>query len=265
MNASIRAALFTALAMLAFTLSTLSAFAADPLVFKRDGHCPPLNSPKPIEGSDIVAPGPPPTVTAWLVYRYHWDDGNGNDLTVDSMCVANGNYFSLRITQSKNGVNTVVATPGGVGGVVDPGACCPFDNASNIGPAFELPDTALHDSKLIPRLITSISKNPHLPGQRDNAPGRDYHKTLIWLVPGRAIKGTIDEDSSGKITFPGEFSTPRSPNGKKGEDLDDVEKENLKALFADEKAKADTLEKKRFPGLERVRELQKKKNMNKPR
>lgn len=118
---------------------------------------------------------------------------------------------------------------------------------------FELPDTSRQDSTQIPRLITFISKNPHLPGRHDVAKSEDYHKTVIWLVPGRAIKGTITQDSSGKLTFDGEFSTPRSPNGKSGKDLDDTEKDNLKALLENEKPAVDELEKKRFPKLDKVR------------
>lgn len=113
------------LAVLFFIVSlSLTAFAGDPLIFHRDGHCPPHPIPdRPIEGSDIFAPGPPLVVKAWLVYRYHWDDGKGNDLTVDSLCITEGEYMSVRVTQSKNGRLTVVAQPGGGNGTADPGHC----------------------------------------------------------------------------------------------------------------------------------------------
>src|SRR5690348_13131630 len=82
--------------LLVFLCWTQLVFADDPLVFKRDGHCPPIPLPaKPVEGKDLFTPGTPPTIEAWLVYRYHWDDGKGNDLTVDSVCVTAGEYMSV--------------------------------------------------------------------------------------------------------------------------------------------------------------------------
>lgn len=100
--------------------------AASPVVFERDGHCPPNPLPAaPVAGKDLFTPGSPPT--AWLVRRYHWDDGHGNDLTVDSFCMTNGNYMSIGITQSRNEKLTVVAWPGGTApdgsAVADPGFC----------------------------------------------------------------------------------------------------------------------------------------------
>jgi len=94
----------------------------DPLKIRRGGGCPLSQPQSPVEGQDIFTPGAPPVVQAWLVQRYHWDDGQGNDLTVDLMCVANA-YFSLRVTQSKNGQETLLATPGGGVGLADPGMC----------------------------------------------------------------------------------------------------------------------------------------------
>lgn len=233
------------------------AIAADPLIFRRDIHSPPATTERvePQEGKDIFTPGSPPKVKGWLVNRYHWDDGNGNDLTVDTICMldAKVEYYSLRITQSKNGRETLVAAPGGGRGLVDPSACCPYLNGSDVGPLFELPDSAIGNSEQLPRLITFISKNPHLPGKRDNLPRENYKKTLVWMIPGRAIKGTIKEDISGNLSFDGEFSTPRSPNGKSAKQLDEVEKDNLRSLLNDEKLKADDLERRRFPTLEKAK------------
>lgn len=126
---------------------------------------------------------------------------------------------------------------------------------------FEIPDTAKNDSVQIPRLIAWISKNPHLPG--DNHKNEDYRKTLLWLVPGKAIKGTITQGTDGSLTFDGEFSTPRSPNGKPANQLDDTEKDNLKALLRQEQPKANELERKRFPGLEEERRKQKEREEKK--
>lgn len=109
--------------LLVVSLAAIS-YAADPLVFHRDGHCPPNPIPKePIEGSDMFTPGTPPHVDGWLVYRYHWDDGEGNDLTVDALCMTDGEYMSVRVWQSKNGHNTLVASPDPKDRVTDPGHC----------------------------------------------------------------------------------------------------------------------------------------------
>ena len=57
-----------------------------------------------------------------LIFSAHWDDGQGNDLTIEEWCM-NKSYFSVRLIQSKKGVETVVVSPGGVGSSIDPGHC----------------------------------------------------------------------------------------------------------------------------------------------
>jgi hypothetical protein len=123
---------------------------------------------------------------------------------------------------------------------------------TNIGPIFEKPadagprpsDPKGGDATKVPGLITWISKNPHLPGQPDTNPDQTYHKTLLWLVPGRAIKGSIDEAKDGTLTFTGEFSTTKHPNGTANPDTD--EQQELKALLTQEKPAVDKLDQHRF-------------------
>jgi hypothetical protein len=101
------------------------------VVFERDKHCPPTVALVPKEGYDLFVAGPPPVVTAWLIQRYHWDDEEGNDLTVDVFCMTAGNYFSFGVTQSRGTGDAVTVTtlmwPGGKApngaDVLDPGHC----------------------------------------------------------------------------------------------------------------------------------------------
>ena len=52
-----------------------------------------------------------------LSQLYQWDDGKGNDLALEIMCVAgNPGYFSMRLSQSLNGHYTTVASPTGTSG-----------------------------------------------------------------------------------------------------------------------------------------------------
>jgi len=234
-----------------------NSIAQTPLGFHRENsHCPPVPEPKPEEGLDKFTPGPPPVVTEWLIARYHWDDGHGDDLTVDVICVVSSNSFSLRVTQSKDGKNTVIAEPGGTGVISEPGECCEFLNGSNVGPKFGLPAESEKDDVYIPTLITWINKDPHEPGKA--ASNLLYHKTFIWLIPGRAIIGWINVDyPSGEVHYEGEFVTPSSPNGKKADALDSPtpsgEKKRLLKLFCEEKPAVDEQERKRFRGMDELK------------
>ncbi len=59
----------------------------------------------------------------YFMGQYHWDDGKGNDLTLDQFCVHGKiEYFSVDLIQSKNGKYKTVARTGGTNGVVDTGA-----------------------------------------------------------------------------------------------------------------------------------------------
>ena len=54
----------------------------------------------------------PPTGLSEL---YQWDDGKGNDMTVEVLCVEDAkgfHYYSLRVSVSLNGHYTTVAGPG---------------------------------------------------------------------------------------------------------------------------------------------------------
>ena len=62
--------------------------------------------------------------SAGVLSSYHWDNGKGDDLTVDVICVGGAAaYVSTKLTQSKKGANTEVANPGGTEGAVDTGHC----------------------------------------------------------------------------------------------------------------------------------------------
>jgi hypothetical protein len=228
-----------ALGLFAVVAWAAPAHAGHPKTFLRpEEGCPPDGKPTRPEDANVAGHVPPRN--DYLMERYHWDDGNGNDLTVEVWCVDQpppSAYFTQRVIQSKNGVETVVVAPGGAGGAAAPGACCPYDAGRNVGPAFENPTTAEGDDGTPPRLITWISKNPHRPGE--GLPDEDYQKTLIWSVPPKAIVGKIVVGSDGSIGYAGMFWTPRSPDGKPAKDLDDVERANLLALLRDEVRKAD--------------------------
>jgi hypothetical protein len=99
------------------------------------------------------------------------------------------------------------------------------------------PSTAEVDSALIPRTISWISKNPHVPG--DGLPDEAYRKTIVCNVPPTARIGTIKVSNEGEVTYEGEYCTPRSPNGKNAADLDETEKDNFLAFLHDEMNAAD--------------------------
>jgi hypothetical protein len=74
-----------------------------------------------------------PKLTDAYMGKWHWDDGKGNDLTVEKWCIRSTVwYFSQRIIVSKKKKLTVVAAPKGYvppnmekqkGGAIDPGYC----------------------------------------------------------------------------------------------------------------------------------------------
>ena len=62
--------------------------------------------------------------TDYFMGEYHWDDGEGNDLTLKEWCMhGEVPYFSVELIQSKNGANTTVANPLGTGGAVETDGC----------------------------------------------------------------------------------------------------------------------------------------------
>ncbi|HEV3154025.1 MAG TPA: hypothetical protein VGZ02_09500 [Candidatus Baltobacteraceae bacterium] len=63
--------------------------------------------------------------------------------------------------------------------------------------------------------------------------------------------GFIDEDNDGVLTFEGEFSTSKHPEGTKNPDWE--EKIELRELLDNEKVAVDDAEARRFPGLLDVR------------
>jgi len=98
-------------------------WAEEPLTFVRPGTggCPPSNAGTLPQDQNIY--GHVPAAKDSLMASYHWDDGNGNDLTLEEWCIAGKlAFFSERVIQSKNGALTTVVAPGGQGGI-DPGAC----------------------------------------------------------------------------------------------------------------------------------------------
>jgi len=96
------------------------------------------------------------------------------------------------------------------------------------------------DNTLLPRFISWISKNPHRPG--DESPDDDYQKTIICNIPPKAAVATVTVKKNGEVVYEGTFCTPRSPNGKDGSALDDVEKDNFLAYLHDEMNNVDNFE-----------------------
>jgi hypothetical protein len=86
-----------------------------------NGKCPPSVTSDPHDANIF---GHVPAANDYLMSSYHWDDGNGNDLTLEEWCIADTlAFFAERLIQSRNGVLTTVVSPGGVTGGVDPGPC----------------------------------------------------------------------------------------------------------------------------------------------
>jgi hypothetical protein len=65
----------------------------------------------------------------------------------------------------------------------------------NVGPTFDDPSGAAVDATQIPKVITWISQNPHIPKpfDTDSDPEETYRKTFLWIVPPNVFKGTITE------------------------------------------------------------------------
>ena len=103
---------------------TSSVFGEVPLTYVRPGKggCPP-GGPANLGGDKNIS-GHAPPANDFLMASFHWDDGQGNDLTLEEWCISGPlAYFSERVVQSKNGVETPVVVPNGLGGTVDPGPC----------------------------------------------------------------------------------------------------------------------------------------------
>jgi hypothetical protein len=89
MQTSVSRALLVAAALATLDPGLVAQEAKHPRTYQRDNqNCPP-------EGK---------------ASSYHWDDGKGNDLTVDVYCVK-GSFFSTTVTQSKNKKEVVVVSP----------------------------------------------------------------------------------------------------------------------------------------------------------
>lgn len=95
------------------------------------GKVPPLkNSKGEVLDKDVNGDGQ----VDYLLDRWHWDDGKGNDLTVELWCVSEKTsddhysyYGSEVVTQSKTAIGKTeektVVSPGGKQGGIDPGHC----------------------------------------------------------------------------------------------------------------------------------------------
>jgi hypothetical protein len=122
------------------------------------------------------------------------------------------------------------------------------------------------NAKDIPRLVSWISKNPHLPKQlprkyRDNNPNETYQKTFFSIVPPRVLRGRITQaQEKSDPVISGQFWTPGTPQGKDAGALTDAERRRLLDLFESEKRRVQAVEKKRFQTLEKMR-----KQLEKPR
>ena len=133
----------TALAILAFVLALGAPARAQETphvgVPQRDGlsraqqsKCPPKDSSgkvpplKDKDGKVLDRDINGDKIPDYLIDRWHWDDGNGNDVTVELWCVSikdDGYYYSEMIIRSKDTKETTAASPGGAEGGTDPGHC----------------------------------------------------------------------------------------------------------------------------------------------
>lgn len=78
----------------------------------------PIDAPTRSEDENVGNHGGANPEKDWLISRRHWDDGHGNDFTLEIWCIqAAIPYFSARIAQSKNGHSAIVATPLGGPGI----------------------------------------------------------------------------------------------------------------------------------------------------
>jgi hypothetical protein len=87
-----------------------------------DNKCPPTDE-TPIPGRDKALSGKPDDPVDWLRKTFHWDDENGNDLTLEIWCVRSSRSFSARIFLSKDGESAMKASPGGENGTEATGQC----------------------------------------------------------------------------------------------------------------------------------------------
>jgi hypothetical protein len=136
----------------------------------------------------------------------------------------------------------------------------------NVGPTFDDPPGADTDATKIPKVITWISQNPHLPKpfERDDDPEETYRKTFLWIVPPDVFKGSITEPNpsppkpaaplppgtppppiewtpnppdapTDSLKFSGKFPTPSKPEGKDASELTAKEKKIFIEMFQKEK------------------------------
>jgi hypothetical protein len=116
-----RASIF--LALVAGSLAPYSFAQKNPEEWSRpDVKCPPTDQ-TPIPDRDAPLSGNPNDPPDWLRKVFHWDDNNGNDLTLEIWCVRSSLSFSARISVSKDHKSVVKASPGGENNTERLGPC----------------------------------------------------------------------------------------------------------------------------------------------
>jgi hypothetical protein len=119
--AAARASIF--LALVAGGLAPYSFAQKNPQEWSRpDEKCPPTDE-TPIPDHDAPHSGNPNDPPDWLRKVFHWDDHNGNDLTLEIWCVRSSHSFSARVSVSKDGKSVVKASPGGENNTERVGPC----------------------------------------------------------------------------------------------------------------------------------------------
>jgi hypothetical protein len=115
--------LLALLVLIAASLSQNAFAQKNPEQWSRpDNKCPPTDE-TPIPGRDKALSGKPDDPVDWLRKTFHWDDENGNDLTLEIWCVRSSRFFSARIFLSKGGESVMKASPGGENGTEPTGQC----------------------------------------------------------------------------------------------------------------------------------------------
>ncbi len=176
-------------------------FDSGPHVNKpREGSCPPdepAKIPPDVAASYVITNSTPPNQTvSWTNYYLgSWTFVEGDrDLRVTQWCMGEVNkatggvfyFFSLEISTSVHLSNTWTETLQ----VAPTEHCCPYNGGRNKDSG--LPGTTDKEAYMkIPPRVDWISRNPHLTGQRDNAPNQDGQKIIYWVVDGKIVKGKI--------------------------------------------------------------------------
>jgi hypothetical protein len=83
----------------------------DELTNDEQASCPPKHDDKAVAPIPEDRKNPEGGSTDYFIVKWHWDDGNGNDLTFALWCV-NGRDFSGELTQSQGTTSTVVSKAG---------------------------------------------------------------------------------------------------------------------------------------------------------